>query len=55
MHDDKIARINHLARKSRDVGLDDDERAEQHALRLEYVEAMKSSLRANLESIRYVD
>lgn len=50
MEQAKIERINELARKSRTPeGLTEPERAEQAALRQEYISAMKSSLRAQLE------
>ena len=45
----RIARINELAHKSKTVGLTEAEKAEQQALRKEYIEDMKSSLRAQLE------
>ena len=48
--DDKMARINALARKSRTPeGLTKDEKAEQAALRKEYVDAVKDSLRNRLD------
>lgn len=51
MEQAKIERINQLARKSRtEEGLTEEEKAEQAALRAEYVSAIKSSLRAQLES-----
>ena len=46
---EKIARINELAHKSKTTGLTEAEKAEQQALRKEYIEDMKSSLRAQLE------
>ena len=47
--DEKVARINALARKSRTAeGLTDEEKAEQAALRREYVEAVKESLEGHL-------
>ena len=49
MTKEKIARINELAHKSKTTGLTEAEKAEQQALRKEYVEDMKSSLRAQLE------
>lgn len=53
---DKLARINELARKSRTPeGLNPSEKSEQQALRREYIDAVKDSLRPQLESIRYVD
>ena len=45
----KIARINELAHKSKTTGLTEAEKAEQQALRKEYLEDMKASLRAQLE------
>lgn len=47
--DEKVARINALARKARAEGLTEAEKAEQAALRREYVDAVKASLQANLE------
>ena len=49
MTEEKIARINALAQKSKSTGLTEAEKAEQQALRKEYIEDMKSSLRAQLE------
>ena len=49
MTKEKIARINELAHKSKTVGLTEAEKTEQQALRKEYIEDMKSSLRAQLE------
>ncbi len=50
MTDEKVARINALARKSRTAeGLTETEKAEQAALRREYVEAVKASLQGQLE------
>ncbi|WCK52377.1 DUF896 domain-containing protein [Aneurinibacillus sp. Ricciae_BoGa-3] len=53
--DDKIKRINALAAKAKSVGLTPTEKMEQRALRNEYIQAVRGSLRANLESIRLVD
>ncbi len=50
MTQEKIQRINELARKSRDRGLTEEEKAEQQALRREYVEAMKQSLKSQLDA-----
>ena len=49
MTNEKIARINEQAHKSKTTGLTEAEKAEQQALRKEYIEDMKSSLRAQLE------
>lgn len=49
--DDQVARINALAQKSRTAeGLTEAEQAEQAALRRAYVDAVKASLRANLDN-----
>ena len=49
--DEQVARINALARKSSTAeGLTEAEQAEQAALRRAYVDAVKASLRANLDS-----
>ncbi len=49
MEQEKIDRINALARKSRAEGLTPAEQAEQAALRREYVDAVKESLRRQLD------
>lgn len=49
--DNKINRINELARKSRtEEGLSEAEKAEQQKLRKEYIEAYRASLRGALEN-----
>ena len=50
MTNEKIARINELAKKSKTTGLTDAEKAEQQALRQEYVADIKASLRAQLSN-----
>jgi len=57
MTNEKIARINELAKKSKTTGLTDAEKAEQQALRQEYVADVKASLRAQLNntSIKELD
>ena len=56
MEQQKLDRISELARKSRTAeGLTDAERAEQMALRQEYIESMKCSLRAQLDNIDVID
>lgn len=48
---EKIARINELARKSKtETGLTNEEKEEQAFLRKEYVEAMRASLRGQLDN-----
>ena len=49
MTKEKIARINELAHKSKSTGLTEAEKAEQQALRKEYLEDVKANFRAQLE------
>lgn len=47
---EKLDRINALARKSREVGLSEEEKEEQNKLRREYIDAYKASLRSQLSN-----
>lgn len=47
----KIARINELYHKSQGEGLTQEEKAEQAALRQEYVASVRANLRGQLDSI----
>ncbi len=49
----KIERINALAKKSREEGLTEKEKEEQAALRREYIESFKMSLRSQLDNIEF--
>ena len=51
MDEQKIARINELYRRSKAEGLTDAEKQEQNLLRLEYIEAIRSNLRSQLNNI----
>lgn len=52
MEDFKIKRINELAKKAKTPGgLTEDETKEREALRREYIDSMKKSLRAQLDNI----
>lgn len=51
MNQEKIDRINVLYHKSKSVGLDEKELAEQAALRKEYIASIRNSLRGNLNNI----
>lgn len=51
MNEEKLARINELARKSKAEGLTESERAEQAELRREYIEAVRRNLRGQLDNI----
>lgn len=55
MDETKIKRINELSKKSKSVGLTEDEKLEQHALRQEYIKAFRSNLKATLDSVVIVD
>ena len=50
MTEEKIKRINELALKQKSEGLTEEEKAEQFALRREYIDAYKQSLIAQLEN-----
>lgn len=49
MEHKKLERINELAHKQKSVGLNDEERAEQAALRAEYIAEIRASFGATLE------
>ena len=51
MNQEKIDRINTLYHKSQAVGLTEEEKAEQAALRKEYIAAIRTNLRGTLNSI----
>ncbi|WP_019119225.1 DUF896 domain-containing protein [Brevibacillus massiliensis] len=53
--DAEIKRINELAKKSKESGLTDEEKQEQQRLRQKYIAAVRTSLKANLDAIRFVD
>ena len=48
----KIKRINELYRKSQAEGLTEEEKAEQAALRKEYIEAFHNNMRGNLDRMK---
>ncbi|WP_134701456.1 DUF896 domain-containing protein [Ammoniphilus sp. YIM 78166] len=52
---EKIMRINELARKAKSDGLNAQEKKEQDALRQEYIQAVRMSLKANIDSLKIVD
>lgn len=55
MEQKKINRINELARKSRTTPLTAAEKAEQAALRQEYLAAVRKNFRQTLENIEFVE
>ena len=50
-----LARINELARKKREIGLSEDEIAEQKRLYAIYLAAIRGQVENLLESIEFVD
>lgn len=52
---EQINRINELARKSKTVGLTEEEKTEQATLRRVYIDSVKASLVSNLDSTYVVD
>lgn len=50
MNDEKIERINALARKARAEGLTEAEKEEQRKLREEYIAGFRRSLKAQLDN-----
>ena len=53
--EEKIARINALARKAKAEGLTEEEIRERNALRREYIDAVVGSLKGELENTYVVD
>jgi uncharacterized protein YnzC (UPF0291/DUF896 family) len=51
MNEDKIQRINELARKKKTVGLTEGELTEQQALRSEYLQAFRINMQQMLEGV----
>ena len=49
-----IGRINELAKKSREQGLTEEEKAEQQKLRQEYIAAFRGNLKKQLDNIEVV-
>lgn len=55
MTEEKIKRINELAKKQKTEGLTEEEKAEQLKLRREYIDSFKQSLVAQLENTYIVE
>lgn len=53
--EEKIARINALARKAKAEGLTDGEREEQAQLRRDYIDSVKENLKSQLDSLYVLD
>jgi uncharacterized protein YnzC (UPF0291/DUF896 family) len=52
---EKIARINELAKKAKTLGLTDEEAKEQSKLRSEYLQTFRSSMLGTLQGVKIVD
>ncbi|PLS16779.1 hypothetical protein CVD28_17045 [Bacillus sp. M6-12] len=52
---EKIARINELSRKSKDIGLTKEEAKEQTQLRSEYLQTFRQSMSNTLENVTIID
>lgn len=52
---EKLERINELARKQKNEGLNEEEKKEQALLRKAYLEAFRKQFRKQLDSIKIVD
>ena len=55
MTEEKIKRINELARKQKSEGLTEQEKQEQYILRREYIDSFKQSLIVQLENTYIVE
>lgn len=55
MEQSKLDRINSLAKKSKETALSQEELAEQKALREEYIDSFRNSMRGHLENVYFVD
>ncbi len=51
MDESRIARINELYHKSQNEGLTPEEKEEQVRLRMEYIQAIRASLRGTLNNV----
>lgn len=52
---EKMDRINHLARKSKEDGLSEEEKKEQEALRKEYIEKFREHFKDHLKRVKFVE
>ncbi|TWT28244.1 DUF896 domain-containing protein [Planomicrobium sp. CPCC 101110] len=52
---DKLRRINELSRKSKSAGLSLEEAKEQSALRQEYLQTFRETMRGTIENVKVID
>lgn len=55
MLDEKIQRINELAKKQKSIGLSDEEKQEQQILRQDYIKLFRQNLEQTLGTIKVQD
>lgn len=55
LEENKIKRINELAKKAKTSGLSIEEAKEQSQLRSEYLKTFRSSMRDTIENVKVVD
>lgn len=55
LEENKIKRINELAKKSKTSGLSIEEAKEQSQLRSEYLKTFRSTMRDTIENVKVVD
>lgn len=55
LSNEKMLRINHLARKAKESGLTAEEAKEQTKLRREYLETFRSNMLTTLTGVKIVD
>jgi uncharacterized protein YnzC (UPF0291/DUF896 family) len=55
MEEIKIERINELSKKSKEIGLTEEEKTEQKALRIEFLKDIKGQLNSQLSRVKFVD
>lgn len=55
MEQEKIDRINFLAKKAKATGLTEEEKTEQQVLRKAYIESWKNGVRQTLSSVRILE
>ncbi|MFZ3587822.1 DUF896 domain-containing protein [Bacillus sp. DJP31] len=52
---EKMARINHLSKKAKEIGLTEEEKSEQKLLRVEYIKTFRGQMVEHLHAIKVVD